>query len=171
MKANHPGACSLTGPRAVITTTTGGVSAGSFRWRVPAAMVLALGCLGATPAGIPGVVIGVKSGDRLVLDIGNERYDVTLAEITAPPAQTPLGAEARGSLASLCYGQAATLAITGTAEDGSTIGQVSCAGRDAAEEQVRAGLAELTGPFPKLDTLLGGAEHNARTLRLGLWAQ
>ena len=67
-----------------------------------------------------------------MLDTGNQHFNVTLSEITAPPAQTPLGARASASLASLCYGEAATLAITGTAEDGSTIGQVSCAGRDAA---------------------------------------
>jgi micrococcal nuclease len=157
-------------PRAVITTHAGERSAGSFRWHVAVAIVLALGCLGATPAEIPGVVIKVTSGDRLVLDTGNQRFNVTLAEITAPPAETPLGARARASLASLCYGQAATLAITGTAEDGSTIGQVSCAGRDAAEEQVRGGLARLKQPFAKLDSRLGAAEQNARTSRLGLWA-
>ena len=156
--------------RAVITTHAGERSAGSFRWHVAVAIALALGCLGATPAEIPGVVMKVTSGDRLVLDTGNQRFNVTLAEITAPPAQTPLGAQARASLASLCYGQAATLAITGTAEDGSTIGQVSCAGRDAAEEQVRGGLARLKQPFAKLDSLLGVAEQNARTSRLGLWA-
>jgi endonuclease YncB( thermonuclease family) len=106
-----------------------------------------------------------------VLDTGNQRFNITLSEITAPPAQTPLGAQARASLARLCYGQAATLAITGTGEDGSTMGQVSCAGRDAAQEQVRAGLAKVKGPFSKLDSLLGAAEQNARTSRLGLWAE
>jgi endonuclease YncB( thermonuclease family) len=158
--------------RLVVATSVaaGAGSAGSFRRHAAVAVVLALACLGATPAEIPGVVIKVTSGDRLVLDTGNERFNVTLSEITAPPAQTPLGTRARASLASLCYGQAATLAITGTAEDGSTIGQVSCAGRDAAEEQVRGGLAKLKEPFPKLDSLLGAAEQNARTSRLGLWA-
>ena len=154
----------------LMTTHAGEAAAGSFGRQVAVAIVLALACLGATPAEIPGIVIKVTSGDRLVLDSGNQHFNVTLSEITAPPAQTPLGARARASLASLCYGQAATLAITGTAEDGSTIGQVSCAGRDAAEEQVRGGLARLKQPFAKLDSLLGAAEQNARTSRLGLWA-
>jgi micrococcal nuclease len=170
VNANHPGDRSVRRPQAVLTTPAGEASAGSFRRHVAVAVVLALGCLGATPAEIPGVVIKVTSGDRLVLDTGNQRFNVTLSEITAPPAQTPLGAEAHASLARLCYGQAATLAITGTAEDGSTIGQVSCAGRDAAEEQLRDGLAKLKEPFPKLDLLLGAAEQNARRSRLGLWA-
>ncbi|HEY0338889.1 MAG TPA: thermonuclease family protein [Burkholderiales bacterium] len=144
----------------------------TFRRQVAVPIVLAaLACLGATPAEIAGVVVNVTSGDRLVLDTGNHRFNITLSEITAPPAQTPLGAQARASLARLCYGQAATLAITGTAEDGSTMGQVSCAGRDAAQEQVRAGLAKVKGPFSKLDSLLGAAEQNARTSRLGLWAE
>jgi endonuclease YncB( thermonuclease family) len=133
--------------------------------------MLALVTLESVAAEVPGVVIKVTSGDRLVLDTGNQRFNVTLSEITAPAAQTPLGGDARAALASLCYGQSATLAITGTAEDGSTIGQVSCAGRDAAEEQVRRGLAKLKTPFTKLDSLLGAAEQNARTSRLGLWAQ
>ena len=157
-------------PRAVITTHAGEASAGSLRRHAAVAIVLALACVGAGAAEITGVVMQVTSEDRLVLDTGNQRFNVTLAEITALPAQTPLGARARASLASLCYGQAATLAITGTAEDGRTIGQVSCAGRDAAEEQVRGGLAKLKEPFPKLDTLLGAAQANARTSRLGLWA-
>jgi micrococcal nuclease len=170
VKARHPADRSARRPQTVITTHAGAASAASVRRHVAVSIVLALGCLGATPVEIPGVVIKVTSGDRLVLDTGNQRFNVTLAEITAPPAPTPLGARARASLASLCYGQAATLAITGTAEDGSTIGQVSCAGRDAAEEQVRGGLARLKEPFLKLDSLLGAAEQNARTSRLGLWA-
>jgi micrococcal nuclease len=169
---NQVGEYSEPRPPAVITTHSGEASSRSLRRHVAvgAVVVLALGCLGATPAEIPGVVIRVTSGDRLVLDTGNQRFNVTVSEITAPPAQTPLGARARASLASLCYGQAATLAITGTAEDGSTIGQVSCAGRDAAEEQVRGGFAKLKQPFAKFDSLLGAAEQNARTSRLGLWA-
>jgi endonuclease YncB( thermonuclease family) len=137
--------------------------------RAAAVIVLAVACVGATSAEIPGVVVRVPAGDRVVLSTGNQHLNVELAQVTAPPVQTALGARARESLASLCYGQAATLVITGTAENGHTIGQLSCAGRDAAAEQVRRGLTEIKKPFDRVDSILRAAENGARAARAGMW--
>jgi endonuclease YncB( thermonuclease family) len=140
-------------------------------FRAAAIVVLALACLGATAAEIPGVVVKVPTGDRVVLYTGSQRLNVELAQVTAPSVQAALGARARESLARLCYGQAATLVITGTAENGHTIGQVSCAGRDAAAEQVRNGLVEVKKPFDRLDSVLRAAESEARAGRAGMWSR
>jgi endonuclease YncB( thermonuclease family) len=130
-----------------------------------------MSCVEAISAEIYGVVVRVPAGDRLVLYTGNQHLNVQLAQVTAPAVQSALGARARESLASLCYGQAATLVVTGTAENGHTIGQVSCAGRDAAAEQVRSGLAEVKKPFDRVDSMLRAAESDARAARAGMWAR
>jgi endonuclease YncB( thermonuclease family) len=140
------------------------------RCRAAAVVVLAAACVGATSAEIPGVVVSVQTGDRVVLYTGKQHLKVRLAEVTAPPAQSPLGARARESLAGLCHGEAATLIITGTAEDGVTVGQLSCGGRDIAAEQVRRGLAEVKKPFDR-DSLLRAAENDARAARAGMWGR
>jgi endonuclease YncB( thermonuclease family) len=139
--------------------------------RTVAAVTLALACLGAASSEILGVVVSVASGDRLVFDTGRERLRVTLARVTAPAGDTTVGARSRAALTQLCYGEAATLVITGTALDGATIGQVSCAGRDAAREQLRRGLARLNPPYEKLDSVLGTAELEARAEQTGIWAK
>ena len=140
------------------------------RTHIAFAVVLALTCVTAAAAEITGVVMKVTSGDTLLFDTGRERFNVKLAEVTAPPAQTALADRSRASLASLCYAQGATLVVTGTALDGGTIGNVSCAGRDAAQEQVRRGFAKLNEPFAHADSLLSSAEREARSSRMGVWA-
>jgi len=149
------------------------LTAVSSNLRAGVAAVLVLVSLGvaAADADIPGVVVRVQSGDRLVLDTGRERFNITLAGISAPAMDTPLGARSRDALARLCHGEAATLVITGTALDGSRIGQVSCAGRDAAVEQLRRGLAKLNPPFSEIDSILSAAQHEARAEQAGIWAR
>jgi endonuclease YncB( thermonuclease family) len=120
---------------------------------------------------VPGVIVRVPNGNNVVLYTGARHVNVTLAKTTAPEMQTPFGPRARDALARLCYGASATLVPTGTAEDGSTLGHVSCGGRDAAEELVRLGLAKVNQPYAKFDSLLIAAEHDARAARAGVWAQ
>ena len=142
-----------------------------WRLRCAAFIVLAVASMTAAAADIPGVVVRVASGNSVVLYTGDRHVNVTLAKVTAPAMQTTLGPRARDALARLCHVASATLIVTGTALDGSTLGQVSCAGRDAAEELVRLGLAKVNEPYAKFDTLLIAAEHDARAARNGLWAQ
>jgi endonuclease YncB( thermonuclease family) len=134
-------------------------------------VALAFWPLTAAAADVPGVIVRVPSGSQLVLYTGDRHVNVRLAKVTAPPFQEALGKRAQEALARLCRGSSATLVPTGTAPDGSTIGQVSCSGRDAAEELVRLGLAKVNEPYVKSDSLLSAAEENARASRAGVWAQ
>jgi endonuclease YncB( thermonuclease family) len=139
--------------------------------KAPRWIALAFLPLTATAADVPGVIVRVASGNQLVLYTGDRHLNVTLAKITTPPVQEALGKRSREALARLCRGSSATLVPSGTALDGSTIGQVSCGGRDAAEELVRLGLAKVNEPYAKSDSLLSAAEESARASRAGVWAQ
>jgi endonuclease YncB( thermonuclease family) len=145
-------------------------AAQTWRLRCGAFIVLAAASVSGAAADIPGVIVRVPSGNNLVLYTGVRHLNVTLVKATAPAMQTPLGTRARDALARLCHGASATLVATGTAPDGSTLGQVSCAGRDAAEELVRLGLAKVNEPYAKFDSVLIAAEQDARAARAGVWA-
>lgn len=119
---------------------------------------------------IPGIVIDVPAGDRLVVDTADSRMAVTLAGIEAPRPSEPNGEASRKSLADLCYRQAATVMPTGTALDGNMRAEVSCAGVRADEAQLRRGMARLR-PRLEVDSALQHAEEMARRARLGIWAE
>lgn len=119
---------------------------------------------------VPGLVTRVMSGDRLEFRSPNSRIPVQLADVAAPRTGEPLADASRSALADLCYSQAATLAETGTATDGTTLGHVTCAGRNAAQEQVRRGMATVRPEILAKDSVMQDALNQAKRARRGLWA-
>ncbi|TAK80699.1 MAG: nuclease [Betaproteobacteria bacterium] len=120
---------------------------------------------------ISGTVVTVIDGDTLIVqDAAKKRHRVRLAEIDAPEPKQPLGVRSARSLAALCYKKEAHVEWSKSDSNGRKAGHVTCAGRDANEEQVRRGMAwaspKATGP----GSALYEAEAYARLRMIGLWA-
>ena len=120
---------------------------------------------------ISGTVVTVIDGDTLtVADSAKKHYRVRLAGIDAPEAKQPYGLQSARSLAGLCYRKTAKVDWKDK-ERGLLLGQVSCDGAAANEEQVRRGMAWVS---PRQAVMPGSAlyelETYARLRKIGLWA-
>ena len=117
-----------------------------------------------------GTVITVIDGDTLtVADAAKKQHRIRLAGIDAPEAKQPFWLQSARSLARLCYKKPAKVEWKAK-ERGLLVGEVSCDGAQANEEQVRRGMAWVssrqTGPGSALYEL----EAYARLQKVGLWA-
>jgi endonuclease YncB( thermonuclease family) len=95
----------------------------------------------ATLADFSGTVVAIHDGDTLTVLVDRKQVKVRIADIDAPEAKQPFGTWSRQALATLCHQKPAQVIDKGLDRYGRTIGVVSCAGWDAATEQVRAGMA------------------------------
>ena len=134
------------------------------------AVATALNPLAASAQELPGLVVRVISGDHVVFRAPTQEMTVELADVVAPSQRGPLIEASRSRLAQLCLGKAATLRQTGTATDGAVVGHLSCAGKDAALEQVRMGMARVRAKLLAEDTLMHEALSEAKSARRGVWA-
>lgn len=119
---------------------------------------------------ISGRVTAVTDGDKLtILDAGDKKHRIRLADIDAPELKQAFGAQSRQSLAAVCLKKNAQVEAQGKDRDGRYIGRVTCDGVDANAEQVRRGMAWVsarrTGPVSPLYEL----EAHARLRQVGLW--
>ncbi len=118
------------------------------------------------------LVIGVTDGDTVTARCGEpgayQQVQVRLAEIDAPERKQPFGTVSRQHLAALCFQERATITPEKIDRYGRTVGRVSCRGKDASIEQVRAGLAWAYTKYLN-DPLIGEMEASARSQRVGLW--
>lgn len=116
------------------------------------------------------LVIAITDGDTLkALCPGNEQVTVRLAEIDAPEKAQPWGQRSKQHLSDLCYQVEAEIRPTATDRYGRTVARVTCRGKDANLEQVRAGLAWAYLKYkPGADIIT--AEAAARGASAGLWA-
>ena len=119
---------------------------------------------------LSGTVLTVIDGDTLtVADAAKKPHRVRLLGIDAPEAKQAFYVRSARSLAQICYLKAAEVEWR-EAERGLFLGQVSCEGTAANEEQVRRGMAWVsprqTGPGSALYEL----EAYARLRKTGLWA-
>jgi endonuclease YncB( thermonuclease family) len=132
-----------------------------------AAILLAL-AHGALAETIAGTVAAIADGDTMTVLSGRRQVKVRLAGIDAPESQQPFGARSRQHLFGLCFHRDAKIEERGRDRYGHVIARVWCAGKDANAEQVRAGLAWVSGR--QADRNLYRLQDTARTGRRGLWA-
>lgn len=117
------------------------------------------------------VVVGISDGDTVTVrcDAQSQTLRVRLAQVDAPEKSQPWGERSRQALAGLCFRRLAEVRPQDEDRYGRTIAYVRCAGQDAGEQQVRAGLAwAYTRYRPTTD--LVQLEQQARAERRGLWA-
>lgn len=116
-------------------------------------------------------VVGVHDGDTLTcLDENNDQQKVRLAEIDAPELGQDFGRVARESLAELVFGKTVTVQDDGKDRYGRWIARMQVDGIDVNRRMVATGNAWHYADYSR-DTALGALEEQARTQRLGLWAQ
>jgi endonuclease YncB( thermonuclease family) len=131
---------------------------------------LLLFCSAATLADFSGTVVAIHDGDTLTVLVDRKQVKVRIADIDAPEAKQAFGTRPRQALATLCHPKPAQVIDKDLDRYGRTIGVVSCAGWDAATEQVRAGMAWVFTRFAPVDSPLYQLEAEARTARRGLWS-
>lgn len=121
------------------------------------------------------LVVAIADGDTLTARCGEpgayEQVKVRLSAIDAPEKKQPFGQVSRQHLAALCFQQQAT--ITPKAKDryGRTVADVECQGKDAGQEQVRAGMAWVYTQYAKGYASLPPLEAEARAAGWGLWSE
>ena len=121
------------------------------------------------------LVVAISDGDTLTARCGDpgayEQVKVRISAIDAPEKAQAFGNVSRQHLAPLCFKQVATITPTKKDRYGRTVADVTCQGKDVGTEQVRAGLAWYYVKYGKGYEYLRALESEAKTARLGLWAQ
>jgi len=116
-------------------------------------------------------VVGVHDGDTLTcLDENNDQQKVRLAEIDAPELGQDYGRVARESLAELVFGKTVTVADEGKDRYGRWIARMQVDGVDVNRRLVATGNAWHYSDYSR-DAALETLQDQARSQRLGLWAQ
>lgn len=118
------------------------------------------------------LIVFVGDGDSLSARCGAQPMQrVRIAAIDAPELRQAWGRPARSHLIRLCLRQQARITAQGHDKYGRLLAQVSCAGQDAAQAQVVAGLAWVHPSQRQAHPLLARAAEQARQQKIGLWAQ
>lgn len=116
------------------------------------------------------LIVAISDGDTLKSRCPEQpQQTIRLVQIDAPEKAQPWGERSRQALAGLCFRVEAEIWPAGTDRYGRTLASVSCRGKDAGAEQVRAGMAwafTRYKPGPELVRL----EQEARAAGLGLWS-
>lgn len=125
------------------------------------------------PAALLCLVIAVADGDTLTARCrtasGHDDFTVRIAEIDAPEHGQAFGTQSRRHLAGACLRKRAVVGPRTTDAFGRIVAHVECEGRDAATEQLRAGMAWVFDAYV-VDRGLYRIEADARAARRGLWA-
>ena len=114
-----------------------------------------------------GRIAHVVDGDTVDILLNDRRVRVQIAGIEAPTRGRFDSLRSRQSLVQLCGGEIATLEPKARARGGVMPARVTCAGTDAALEQVRRGMALVSADA---DAELHAAEKEARAARRGVWS-
>ncbi len=123
----------------------------------------------ASHAGLQGVVVAIDGGDKVTVLTDERRLTVRLGDIDAPEPGQPFSVRATHSLIRLCLGKPVTVEDVGIDLPRGIFGDVACAGVDAEAEQVRGGMAWVSGDAPT-GSALRALEAEARAAGLGLWS-
>ncbi|WPB58658.1 thermonuclease family protein [Xylophilus sp. GOD-11R] len=120
------------------------------------------------------LVVGIADGDTLTARCGEpgayQQVKVRIAAIDAPERRQPFGEVSRQYLADLCNLQEAEIRVRSKDRYGRTVADVKCRDQDAAENQVRAGMAWYYTRYGQGYGGLAIVEQEARRVRAGLWA-
>lgn len=122
------------------------------------------------------IVTYVYDGDTVKLHPINtfsQKNDLKLriTDIDAPERNQPFGQKSRRALIKLCQGHnvIATTKVIAKDQYQRALGKLQCNGADASLHLVNLGLAWYNSKYAN-DVALERAEINARTQKLGLWA-
>lgn len=126
---------------------------------------------GALAEQIVGKVVGVTDGDTVTLLTGQkEQVKVRLAAIDAPEKSQSFGAASKKTLSDLCFGYPAVVDVHGKDKYGRTIGDLTCDGFNASEEQIQAGMAWVYRQYSNDEHLIS-LEDEAKSKSLGIWSE
>ncbi len=110
-------------------------------------------------------------GDTVTcLDENNQQQKIRLAEMDAPEMGQDFGQVARDSLADLVFGKTVEVQDEGKDRFGRWIAHLSVNGVDVNRQMIATGNAWHYAAYSK-DTSLATAQEQAKSQRLGLWAQ
>jgi endonuclease YncB( thermonuclease family) len=115
-----------------------------------------------------GRVTQVVDGHSLDVLMKTQRLRVRIAGIDAPQGQL-LALRSRQSLVQLCGGEVAAVEPVAISGKGSVVAHVACGGTDAGSEQIRRGMARLSGT-PDAALRLRALEDEARAAHRGVWS-
>lgn len=135
---------------------------------LPASGTLAAG---PRPASLRASVVGVSDGDTLtVLTAQRRKLKVRLWGIDAPEKKQAFGQRSKRGLSELVFGREVLVEVKGRDRYGRTLGWVLVEGRPANLLMVERGLAWWYRQYSARALEIGRAEQEARSRRLGLWA-
>lgn len=125
-------------------------------------------CRGVT---LTGTIVHIADGDTVVLlDEKRVKHRLRLAFIDAPESTQAYGDIATQQMSSMCFQKDAKAAVVDIDHYGREVALLSCAGVNANESMVRAGMAWVYTQYaPKL-TRWRALEIDARRNGYGLWA-
>lgn len=120
------------------------------------------------------LVVAISDGDTLKARCGEpgayEQVTIRISAIDAPEKAQDFGNVSRQHLAALCFQQAAKITPRGSDRYKRTIADVECRGKDAGQEQIRAGLAWYYFKYGRGYEHLAPVELQAREAGRGLWS-
>lgn len=116
------------------------------------------------------LVVGITDGDTIKVRCGEEPVQaVRLAQVDAPEKGQAFGLRSKQHLADLCHVRLAEVRRQTTDRYGRMVARVSCAGKDASAELVKAGMAWAYLEY-LTDPAIKDLERQARDRARGLWA-
>lgn len=120
---------------------------------------------------LTGRVVGVSDGDTMTIVNGsNTQIKIRLAAIDAPEKAQAFGQRGKDKLSDLCFGKQASIKVVDLDRYGRTVGEVECAGVNANEAMIKAGMAWVYRKYAKGYGHLLPIEEEARAAKRGLWA-
>lgn len=147
-------------------------------WKYGLVLFLALSASASAEAKtIIGLVVGVTDGDTLiVLDESKSQHKVRLAGIDAPEKRQAFGLQSKLSLSELAYGKEVAVETSKLDKYGRQIGKVLVDGQDLNLAQLQRGMAWFYRKYqqelmPSDRRRYEEAEHNSKSLKIGLWAE
>ena len=122
------------------------------------------------------LVVAINDGDSFRARCDgvprNEETSVAIRAIDAPEMRQPYGEQSHKSLVNLCLvPQKVTLRNLAVDVQGRTVADVECQGKDAAAEQLRAGMAWYDPKVGLGYEALADIQLRAQAAGRGLWAQ
>lgn len=114
-------------------------------------------------------VVGIISGDTLMILENQRPVEIRLAYIDAPESGQPFGKESQASLTELCLGKGATYEKQSTDSSGRVTALVLCDGSEANRAQIKRGMAWVD-PRSNPDVSLPFLQEWIFVEKRGLWA-
>ena len=117
-----------------------------------------------------GKVVGVTDGDTIRVLRGREEIKIRLEGIDCPESHQAFGTKAKQATSELAFGKTVTVESKGKDRYGRTLAEIILPdGTNLNRELIRTGFAWWYKKYSK-DESLGRLEVEARSSKLGLWA-